>query len=306
MTKSELTQYIKAEALRLGFDVCGIAKAEAVESSTAGFCDLWVKDGYNGTMGYLERNCDKRYDPTLLVEGCRSIIVVALNYTPSQAIEGISHYAQGEDYHKAVKDRLFLLLKSINGKAPCNGRPFCDSAPVLERYWAVQAGLGWIGRNHQLIIPQRGSYFFLGELLIDAELDYDKPFDQNHCGECRRCINNCPTAALDEHCFDARKCLSYLTIEHRGELPENIGEKMGNCFYGCDRCQTSCPHNRFAKPNNTPELQPTPELLQMTTERWHSLTKEEYDSLFRKSAVERCGYEQLMRNIKEYKKDFKK
>lgn len=306
MTKSELTQYIKAEALRLGFDVCGIAKAEAVESSTAGFCDLWVKDGYNGTMGYLERNCDKRYDPTLLVEGCRSIIVVALNYTPSQAIEGISHYAQGEDYHKAVKDRLFLLLKSINDKAPCNGRPFCDSAPVLERYWAVQAGLGWIGRNHQLIIPQRGSYFFLGELLIDAELDYDKPFEQNHCGECRRCINNCPTAALDEHCFDARKCLSYLTIEHRGELPENIGEKMGNCFYGCDRCQTSCPHNRFAKPNNTPELQPTPELLQMTTERWHSLTKEEYDSLFRKSAVERCGYEQLMRNIKEYKKDFKK
>lgn len=306
MTKSELTQYIKAEALRLGFDVCGIAKAEAVESSTAGFCDRWVKDGYNGTMDYLERNCDKRYDPTLLVEGCRSIIVVALNYAPSQAIEGISHYAQGEDYHKAVKDRLFLLLKSIKGKTPCSGRPFCDSAPVLERYWAVQAGLGWIGRNHQLIIPQRGSYFFLGELLIDTELDYDKPFEHNHCGECRRCIDNCPTAALDEHCFDARKCLSYLTIEHRGELPENIGEKIGNCFYGCDRCQTSCPHNRFAKPNSTPELQPTDELLQMTAERWRSLTKEGYDRLFKKSAVERCGYEQLMRNIKECKKDFKK
>ena len=306
MTKSELTQYIKAEALRLGFDVCGIAKAEAVESSTAGFCDRWVKDGYNGTMDYLERNCDKRYDPTLLVEGCRSIIVVALNYAPSQAIEGISHYAQGEDYHKAVKDRLFLLLKSIKGKTPCSGRPFCDSAPVLERYWAVQAGLGWIGRNHQLIIPQRGSYFFLGELLIDTELDYDKPFEHNHCGECRRCIDNCPTAALDEHCFDARKCLSYLTIEHRGELPENFGEKIGNCFYGCDRCQTSCPHNRFAKPNSTPELQPTDELLQMTAERWRSLTKEGYDRLFKKSAVERCGYEQLMRNIKECKKDFKK
>lgn len=306
MTKSELTQYIKAEALRLGFDVCGIAKAEAVESSTAVFCDRWVKEGHNGTMGYLERNCDKRYNPTLLVEGCRSIIVVALNYTPSQAIEGISHYAQGEDYHKAVKERLFLLLKSINGKVPCNGRPFCDSAPVLERYWAVQAGLGWIGRNHQLIIPQRGSYFFLGELLIDAELDYDRPFEQNHCGECRRCIESCPTGALDERCFDARKCLSYLTIEHRGELPENIGEKMGNCFYGCDRCQIACPHNRFAKPNSTPELQPKPELLMMTTERWRSLTKEEYDRLFKKSAVERCGYEQLMRNIKECKKNFKK
>lgn len=306
MTKSELTQYIKAEALRLGFDVCGIAKAQSVESPTAVFCDRWVKEGHNGTMGYLERNCDKRYDPTLLVEGCRSIIVVALNYAPSQAIEGISHYAQGEDYHKAVKERLFLLLKSINGKMPCNGRPFCDSAPVLERYWAVQAGLGWIGRNHQLIIPQKGSYFFLGELLIDAELDYDRPFEQNHCGECRRCIESCPTGALDEHCFDARKCLSYLTIEHRGELPENIGEKMGNCFYGCDRCQIACPHNGFAKPNSTPELQPKPELLQMTTERWRSLTKEEYDRLFKKSAVERCGYEQLMRNIKECKKDFKK
>ncbi len=306
MTKSELTQYIKAEALRLGFDVCGIAKAQSVESPTAVFCDRWVKEGHNGTMGYLERNCDKRYDPTLLVEGCRSIIVVALNYAPSQAIEGISHYAQGEDYHKAVKERLFLLLKSINGKAPCNGRPFCDSAPVLERYWAVQAGLGWIGRNHQLIIPQKGSYFFLGELLIDAELDYDRPFEQNHCGECRRCIESCPTGALDERCFDARKCLSYLTIEHRGELPENIGEKMGNCFYGCDRCQIACPHNRFAKPNSTPELQPKPELLQMTTERWRSLTKEEYDRLFKKSAVERCGYERLMRNIKECKKDFKK
>ena len=306
MTKSELTQYIKAEALRLGFDVCGIAKAQAVDSSTAGFCDSWVKEGHNGTMSYLERNCDKRYDPTLLVEGCKSIIVVALNYAPLQAIEGISHYAQGEDYHKAVKDRLFLLLKSINGKVPCNGRPFCDSAPVLERYWAVQAGLGWIGRNHQLIIPQKGSYFFLGELLIDAELDYDKLFELNHCGECRRCIENCPTGALDERCFDARKCLSYLTIEHRGELPENIGEKMKNCFYGCDRCQTACPHNRFAKPNSTPELQPKPELLQMTTERWRSLTKEEYDMLFKKSAVERCGYEQLMRNIKECKKVFKK
>ena len=187
-----------------------------------------------------------------------------------------------------------------------SGRPFCDSAPVLERYWAVQAGLGWIGRNHQLIIPQRGSYFFLGELLIDTELDYDRPFEHNHCGECRRCIESCPTGALDEHCFDARKCLSYLTIEHRGELPENIGEKIGNCFYGCDRCQTACPHNRFAKPNSTPELQPTDELLQMTTERWRSLTKEEYDRLFKKSAVERCGYEQLMRNIKECKKDFKK
>lgn len=299
MTRSELTQYIKAEALRLGFDVCGIAKACAVDSATAAFCDGWIDAGLNGTMGYLERNREKRYNPTELVEGCRSIIVTALNYAPAQPVEGISHYAQGADYHKAVKDRLFLLLKSINEVMPCQGRPFCDSAPVLERYWAVQAGLGWTGRNHQLIIPGKGSYFFIGELMVDIELDYDTPFKSNHCGGCRRCIENCPTGALKENGFDARECLSYLTIEHRGDLPENIGKKMGNCFYGCDRCQTACPHNRFAKPNCTPELQPKDELLQMTPECWRSLTKEEYNRLFKKSAVERCGYEQLMRNIRE-------
>ena len=302
MDRRELTQYIKAEAERLGFDVCGIAKAEAVDAAATGYCDSWVNDGCHGTMHYLERNCEKRYDPTLLVEGCRSIIVVAMNYFPAQAIEGISHYAQGKDYHKAVKDRLFMLLKSIDAESACHGRAFCDSAPVLERYWAVRAGLGWIGRNHQLIIPGRGSYFFLGELMVDIELEYDTPFGANHCGSCRKCIENCPTAALCEDRFDARHCLSYLTIEHRGDLPDNIGEKMGNCFYGCDRCQTACPHNRFATPNSTPELQPKPELLNMDSTKWQVLTKEEYDSLFAHSAVERCGYEQLMRNIRETKK----
>ncbi len=297
MTASSITQYVKAEAQRLGFDVCGIAKAEAVCSTVAEFCDSWIGKGHHATMHYLERNREKRYNPTLLAEGCKSIIVVAMNYCPARAVEGISHYAQGADYHKAVKERLFMLLNSIRSKTPCNGRPFCDSAPVLERYWAVQAGLGWIGRNRQLIIPGRGSYFFLGELLVDIELEYDKPFAGSHCGNCRKCIEACPSAALSEEGIDARKCLSYLTIEHRGELPENIGEKMKSCFYGCDCCQRSCPHNKSAAPNSIPELQPKPALLQMTRERWLSLTKEEYDSLFAHSAVERCGYEQLMRNI---------
>lgn len=303
MTKGELTQYVKAEALRLGFDVCGIAKAEPVESAAAEFCDRWVEAGLNGTMSYLERNRDKRYNPTLLVEGCRSIIVAGMNYANGKPVEGISLYAQGEDYHKAVKDRLFLLLKGINGKVPCSGRPFCDSAPLLERYWAVQAGLGWIGRNHQLIVPGRGSYFFLGELLVNLELEYDTPYASGHCGECRRCIGNCPTKALQEDGFDARKCLSYLTVEYRGELPVNIGKKMGNCFYGCDRCQTACPHNRFAITNSTPEFQPKKELLEMTPERWQALTQEEYGMLFGKSAVERCGYRQLMRNINAVKQE---
>ena len=298
MTKDELTRYIKEQALYLGFDACGITRAHAVEKGIAEHCDNWIQQHRHGTMQYLERNCEKRYDPCLLVEGCKSIIAVALNYAPHRTIEGISDYAQGKDYHKVVKDRLFLLLKSINEKTACRGRAFCDSAPVLERYWATQAGLGWIGRNHQLIIPGKGSCFFLGELLVDLELEYDMPYKGCHCGSCSKCLEACPTGALGTDGFDARKCLSYLTIEYRGELPENIGEKMGNCFYGCDRCQTACPHNRFSRPNSTPELQPKPGLQSMNATKWNTLTKEEYDSFFAHSAVERCGYEQLMRNIK--------
>lgn len=301
MEKRELTQYIKSEASRLGFDICGIAKAQAVDDAIRAEYDRWINGTRHGTMQYLERNCDKRFDPTLLVEGCRSIIVVAMNYHPKQKIEGISDYAVGKDYHKIVKDRLFMLMKSINEKSQIRGRAFCDSAPVLERYWAVQAGLGWIGKNRQLIIPGKGSCFFLGELLVDMELDYDMPFEKNRCGECRKCIDACPGKALDEEGFDARKCLSYLTIEYRGELPQEAGMQMGNCFYGCDRCSAACPHNRFSTPNSTEELQPKAELLKMDREQWERLTEEKYNELFADSAVERCGYEQLVRNIKAQK-----
>lgn len=297
ISKEELTTRIKAEALRLGFDACGIAKAQAVEPGITAMYTLWTEQGRHATMQYLERNCDKRFNPTLLVDGCTSIISVALNYTPQQDICGIADYAQGKDYHKIVKDRLYLLLRSINSICKVQGRAFCDSAPVLERYWATKAGIGYIGRNRQLIIPGRGSKFFLGELLVDIELCYDTPQQRNLCGNCRKCIDNCPANALSDTGLDAGKCLSYLTIEHRSPLPENTGEKMGNCFYGCDRCQAVCPHNRFAKPNTTPELQPSETLLMMTEEKWQSLTKEEYDTLFAGSAVQRCGYEQLMRNI---------
>ena len=298
MDRRELSRHIKAEAVRLGFDVCGIAEAAPAEKETAAYCDRWIHEGLHGTMHYLERNCDKRYDPTRLVEGCRSVIVVAMNYCPVKEIEGISSYAQGEDYHKVMKERLFMLMKSINSVTPCSGRAFCDSAPLLERYWAVKAGLGWIGRNRQLIIPGQGSFFFLGELLVDVELEYDTPFSANHCGNCNKCIQNCPTAALGKESFDARRCLSYLTIEYRGELPEDIGEKMENCFYGCDRCQTACPHNRFSVPNGTGELQLSQALLEMNHKDWKELTEEKYRQLFAGSAVERCGYTQLMRNIR--------
>ena len=303
MNKAELTQYIKSEAERLGFDICGIAKAEAISEETIRAYTLWIEQEKHGAMQYLERNCDKRFDPTLLVEGCKSIVVVALNYAPEDPIDGIASYAIGNDYHKVVKDKLYTLLNSINAIHPIKGRAFCDSAPVLERHWAVKAGLGWIGRNRQLIIPHKGSYFFLGELLIDAELEYDTPFTADHCGNCQKCIDNCPTGALTASGFDARKCLSYLTIEYRGELPENIGKKMVNNFYGCDCCLKACPHNRFSIANTTPEFKPKDELKGMTIEKWRELTKEQYDKLFERSAVERCGYEQLMRNILALDKD---
>ena len=207
MERKELTLFIKSEAARVGFDACGIAKATAVDEETVAFIEGWTKEGKHGTMHYLERNFEKRYDPTLLVEGCRSVITVVLNYTPKRAIEGISNYAQGSDYHKAVKERLYMLLKSINEKIPCQGRAFCDSAPILERYWGVQSGLGWIGRNRQLIIPGKGSCFFIGELIVDIELEYDEPYRQSHCGNCNNCIENCPTGALKREGFDARECL---------------------------------------------------------------------------------------------------
>ena len=303
MKREELTNYIKSEAKRLGFDFCGVAKAEAVPEGIVHSYNKWIEQEKHGTMSYLERNSEKRFNPTLLVEGCKSIVVVAMNYAPQEEIEGMASYALGKDYHKVVKDRLFILLNNINTVHTIKGRAFCDSAPVLERYWAVMAGLGWIGRNRQLIIPNRGSYYFLGEILIDAELVYDTPFTENHCGNCRKCIEKCPAGALLDNGFDARKCLSYLTIEHRGMLPENIGKKMGNCFYGCDCCLKACPHNRFSTPNDTEEFKPKEELQAMDIKRWQELTKEQYNMLFEKSAVERCGYEQLMRNISALEKE---
>ena len=307
MTPHELSHYIKAEAKRLGFAVCGIAKATPLPDDERKKLEEWTAAGKHGEMGYLARNTDKREDPTMLVPGCKSIVSVALSYAQGEEFDEsnlhISRYAQGKDYHKIVKDKLHLLLKSINEITPVQGRAFCDTAPVTERYWATQAGLGWIGRNHQLIVPQAGSYFFLGELLIDCEAEYDTPVNKNLCGKCSKCIENCPTRALTGNDFDARKCLSYLTIEYRGELPENIGEKMGNCFYGCDRCQTACPWNKKCVKTDITEFLPN-ENFYTNNENWEELTTERYKELFSDSAVERAGYTQLMRNIAAIKKKF--
>ena len=308
MDKTKLSLTIKAEAKNLGFFACGIAQADAVDPAVVASYKKWIGNGDHATMAYLENYPDKRFDPRLLMPGLKSIVSVALNYAPASHLpEGepqFAAYALGKDYHDVVKNKLHQLADGIG---IAEYRAFCDSAPILERYWAVKAGLGWTGRNHQLIIPHAGSMFFLGELFLPVELDYDTPLG-SHCGKCHACVDSCPTNALrfDSNCnaplgtiLDARLCLSYQTIENRGDIPSSISEKMGDTIYGCDRCQMACPWNRFSCPNQTPELQPSEELLHMTREDWLSLTEEDYRRLFKGSAVKRAKYSGLMRNIHE-------
>ena len=306
MDKAQLSLKIKAEAQNLGFFACGIAQADAVDPDVVASYKKWIGEGDHATMNYLENYPDKRFDPRLLMPGLKSIVSVALNYAPAHCMpEGepqFAAYALGKDYHDVVKHKLRQLADTLG---IAEYRAFCDSAPVLERYWAVKAGLGWTGRNHQLIIPHAGSMFFLGELFLPVELEYDRPM-ASRCGRCHACVDACPTHALRLSAandgkteFDARRCLSYQTIENRGEIPSALSEKMGDTIYGCDRCQTACPWNRFSKPNTTPELQPSDDLLGMTRADWLSLTEDEYRRLFKGSAVKRAKYSGLMRNIRE-------
>ena len=297
---------IKAEALRLGFDACGIAKAEPIRQEVAEEFREWLRQGHHASMQYMENHLEKRLNPQLLMEGVRSIVCVALNYKPSaqQNQEGyqLAAYALGRDYHDIVKEKLHQLAAYIIGQwedeeQPVSYRAFTDSAPVMERYWAMQAGIGWIGRHHQLIIPKSGSMFFLGELFLNIPLAYDHPAT-SHCGNCTRCIEACPTGALTaEGPFRAERCLSYLTIENREEIPPEMKDKMGSTIYGCDRCQQACPWNTMGAPTREPALQPKEELMTMTREQWQHLSEEDYRRLFKGSAVKRAKYSGLMRNI---------
>lgn len=317
---------IRAEALRLGFSACGFAKADRVSKEEEASLRRWLDEGHNAGMTYMGNYLDKRIDPRLLMPGLKTIVSVAMNYAPARHLPDgepqIAAYALGQDYHDVVKKKLYQLAEWITNKTnqtdqtnQPNFRVFVDTGPVLERYWAVQAGLGWIGRNCQLIIPFAGSMFFLGELFLDIELPPDEPI-KSRCGRCHKCIDACPTGALaslyDEsdksqgsvdRRFDASLCLSYQTIENRGELSDKAKETMGDTFYGCDRCQKACPWNKFAKPNTTPEFQPKEELLEMTREKWKHLTIEEYRKLFKGSAVKRAKYDGLMRNINNLSED---
>lgn len=295
---------VKAAARRHGFDACGLAEAAPVDARRQADVARWLADGRHASMDYLARHAALRADPRRVVPGARTVVSLALNYYPAcrpQTFD-FAAYAYGRDYHDVVRARLRSLLAELAsgaGLAPDElGRGFCDTGPVDERYWAVRCGLGWWGRNAQLIIPGCGSYFFLSELILTLPADsYDSPVPDG-CGPCRACLSACPTGALDPgRGLDARRCLSYLTIENRGSLPPGAGEAMGRCLYGCDRCQQACPHNRHAAPTAVPDFRPSADFLAMTPEAWARLTPDTYRRLFRGSAVKRAKFDGLRRNI---------
>jgi epoxyqueuosine reductase len=304
MTTADLSTFIKEQALRLGFDACGIAKADRISDEAAVGFHTWLQGKHQAGMDYMERNLEKRMDPRLLVEGCRSVIVVALNYEPVERRKPekpqIAKFAYGLDYHDLIRSKLRRLLQIMNEQGPAtHGRAFTDSAPVAERYWAAQAGLGWLGRNHQLILPGKGSTFLLGVLLVNIDLEYDTPV-ANRCGNCRRCLDACPSRALDGASgLDANRCLSYLTIEKRGSfnaLETSLVEK-NNCLFGCDLCLDACPWNRFSTGNETPELQPGAGFLNLGKEDFKRMTESEFSERFAGTCLERAGYEGLRRNL---------
>jgi epoxyqueuosine reductase len=293
---------IKAEARRLGFDGCGISHAEKLDEDARRLTD-WLEKGYHGSMAYMENHAKMRVDPEKLVDGAQSVISVILNYFPSRKQEDpdapvISTYAYGRDYHGVIRDKLKSLLKYIHSEVtPAKGRGFVDSAPVLDRAWAARAGLGWIGKNTNLISPAKGSFFFIGSLIVDIPLYYDKPIP-DFCGDCNRCINACPTKAIvAPQVIDARKCISYLTIENKGNIDPAYHDQFHNRVFGCDICQDVCPWNRKAIPHQVKEFEPLPRLLEMTRNEWHNLTSEQYNHLFSLSAVQRAGFPNLQRNL---------
>ncbi|MCX2681805.1 tRNA epoxyqueuosine(34) reductase QueG [Galbibacter sp. EGI 63066] len=300
--KSTYTQLIKSEAERLGFMSCGISKAEFLEEE-APRLEKWLNKNMNGEMRYMENHFDKRLDPTKLVEGSKSVISLLLNYFPSETQQDknapkISKYAYGRDYHFVIKDKLKHLLHFIQEEiGEVSGRAFVDSAPVLDKAWAARSGLGWIGKNSNLLTQQVGSFYFIAELIVDLDLEYDTPVT-DHCGSCTACIDACPTEAITEpYVVDGSKCISYFTIELKDSIPTEFSGKFDDWMFGCDICQDVCPWNRFSKAHSEPLFNPHPDLLSMSRKDWEEITEDIFRELFRKSAVKRTKYEGLKRNI---------
>lgn len=303
LQSANYSQLIKDEAFRLGFQQCGIAKADFLQEE-APRLEKWLKNKHHGAMTYMENHFDKRLDPRLLVDDAKSIISLTLNYFPEQIqldpeAPRISKYAYGKDYHLVIKEKLFLLLNFIQEEiGEVGGRAFVDSAPVLDRAWAKRAGIGWVGKNSNIISKKTGSFFFLAELIIDLDLVPDEPFSTDHCGNCTKCIDACPTEAiLSPAVIDAKKCISYLTIELREEIPIQFQTQMGNWMFGCDICQDVCPWNRFATPHQEPAFEPNSHLLEMKKGDWEDITEDVFSKLFKNSAVKRTKFKGLVRNI---------
>ena len=301
--KKNNTKFIKDESKRLGFSSCGISKARFLSEEADNF-EKWLTKGYQGSMSYLEKNIDKRLDPRLLVPGSKSVISLSYNYfPPKKLIEEnnfiISKYAYGKDYHKVLKKKLKKLFASIREKiGKIEGRVFVDSAPIHERAWAKLSGLGWVGKNSLLINKNKGSYFFLAEIICDLELEYDEPV-LNRCGSCTRCIDACPTDAITEaQVIDAKKCISYLTIENKENIPEELSGSLTDSIFGCDICQDVCPWNKRSTPHNEKEFLPNKELKKLKRKDWIELTEETFNKIFEGSAVKRTKYKGLTRNIK--------
>lgn len=302
ISKKDYTNFIKTTATQLGFSFCGISKAEFLKDE-APRLEAWLKRGHQGKMSYLENYFDKRLDPTLLVPGAKSVVSLLYNYYPKQDLnEGsdlkIAKYAFGEDYHFVIKEKLREFMQRIQEEiGDINGRAFVDSAPVMERAWAQRSGAGWIGKNSLLLNKQMGSFFFLAELIIDLDLEYDGPV-KDYCGTCTACMDACPTDAISEpYVVDGSKCISYFTIELKEEIPADVKGKFNNWIFGCDICQDVCPWNRFSTPHKEPEFDPAPGLSHMKKNDWREITEEVFSTLFKHSAVKRAKLEGLKRNI---------
>ena len=299
---AENASIVKTEAQRLGFSYCGISKAEFLEEE-APRLEQWLLQNRHGKMAYMANHFDKRLDPRLLVPGARSVVSLLYNYFPSQKqadpdAPKISKYAYGIDYHYVVREKLKELLSVLQNKiGDIGGRVFVDSAPVLEKAWAAKSGLGWIGKNSNLITKKSGSFFFIAELILDLDLEADAPIS-DYCGSCTRCIDACPTSAIIKpQVVDGSKCISYFTIELKEAIPLEMSGKFENWTFGCDVCQDVCPWNRFSKPNHEPQFQPKKELMQMKKKDWEEITDEVFKKIFQDSAVERTAYEGLKRNL---------
>ncbi len=299
--KTKHTELIKTEAKRLGFLSCGISKAQFLEEE-APRLEKWLNKNMHGKMQYMENHFDKRLNPTLLVEDSKSVISLLLNYFPqetqNQNTFKISKYAYGNDYHIVIKDKLKSLLNVIQEEiGEVSGRAFVDSAPVLDKAWAAKSGLGWIGKHSNLLTQQVGSFYFIAELIIDLELDYDTPVT-DHCGTCTACIDACPTQAITEpYVVDGSKCISYFTIELKENIPTDFKGQLDDWVFGCDVCQDVCPWNKFSKSHREPLFNPHPELLSMTKKDWEEITEDTFKKVFKNSAVKRTKFSGLRRNI---------